>query len=153
MLKKTKEHHKFPMILTSLASLRFRGIIQISFMENLGHFYGKSMKIIGLKAPGNYSDQFWSTQISVLFCEEPKNFTIPWFLDMCVPRNSYLWIWVYQITSKNARKYGSIFKNDICCKHANLKLWKIEHGVCQTCKTGKLKIWKIDIVKLSYIAT
>ena len=28
--------------------------------------------MIGLKAPGNYVDQFWSNKVSVLLCEEQK---------------------------------------------------------------------------------
>ena len=35
-------------------------------------FLWKYIKIIGLKAPGNYSDQFRFNKISVLLCEGPK---------------------------------------------------------------------------------
>ena len=35
-------------------------------------FYGKHIEIIGLKAPGDYSDQFWSNNFSILLCEGPK---------------------------------------------------------------------------------
>ena len=38
----------------------------------LGRFNGQYVLIIGLKAPGNYSDQFWSNETSVLLCEGPK---------------------------------------------------------------------------------
>ena len=39
--------------------------------------------MIGLKAPGNYSDQFWSNKILVLLCEglKPNISTIPGFLS------------------------------------------------------------------------
>ena len=30
------------------------------------------MEMIGLKAPGNYSDHLWSNKIWVLLCEVPK---------------------------------------------------------------------------------
>ena len=38
----------------------------------LAHFYGNYVEMVGLKAPGNSSDQFWSNQISVLLYERPK---------------------------------------------------------------------------------
>ena len=38
----------------------------------MGHFCRKYVEIIGLKAPGDYSDQFWSNKISVLLCEGAK---------------------------------------------------------------------------------
>ena len=39
----------------------------------LGLFIWKMcLKIIGLKAPGNYSDQFWYNKISTLSCEGPE---------------------------------------------------------------------------------
>ena len=42
---------------------------------------------MGLKALGNYSDQFWSNKISVLLCEGPKpqNSMISGFLDPYYP--------------------------------------------------------------------
>ena len=39
----------------------------------LGHLFGKLMEITGLKAPGNYDDQFWSNKVSVLLLERPKS--------------------------------------------------------------------------------
>ena len=36
------------------------------------HSYGKYVQIIGLRAPGNYSDQFWLDKISISLCEGPK---------------------------------------------------------------------------------
>ena len=46
---------------------------KLGYLLNLlGHFYGKYVEIIGLKAAGNDSDQFGSNKISVLLCEGPK---------------------------------------------------------------------------------
>ena len=52
--------------------------------------------MITLKAPRNYSDQFWSNQISVLLLEGPKSpnsmisgFLSPWeplFIDLDIPK-------------------------------------------------------------------
>ena len=39
----------------------------------LRHCYGKYVQIIGLKAPGSYSDQFGSNKVSVLLCEGPES--------------------------------------------------------------------------------
>ena len=36
------------------------------------YLYGKYVEIIGLKAPGNYLDQFWFNIIPMLLCEGPK---------------------------------------------------------------------------------
>ena len=38
------------------------------FLLFLGYFHRKYVQIMGFKAPGNYSDQFWSNKISVLLC-------------------------------------------------------------------------------------
>ena len=38
----------------------------------MGDFDGTHVLIIGFKAPGNYSDQFWSDKILALFCGGPK---------------------------------------------------------------------------------
>ena len=42
----------------------------------LGHvfgcFYETYVEIIGLKAPGNYLDQFWPNKVLALLCEETK---------------------------------------------------------------------------------
>ena len=61
-----------------------------------------------MKAPGNYSDQFWSNKISVLLWEGPKpnmsmiyGFVSPGetlFMDLDIPK--YL---------KNIRKCGNLF--------------------------------------------
>ncbi len=42
---------------------------------------------MGLKAPGDYSDQFWSNKMSVLLCEVPKPniFMISGFLNPWSP--------------------------------------------------------------------
>ena len=47
------------------------------------YLYGKYIWIIGLKAPGNYSDQFRFNEISILLCEGPElqNAMISWFVD------------------------------------------------------------------------
>ena len=39
----------------------------------LGYFYDKHVETIGLKAPRNYFDQFWSNKILVLLCQGPKH--------------------------------------------------------------------------------
>ena len=77
--------------------------------------------IIGLQAPGNDSDQFWSNKISMLLCERPK-LTIsmfsgvlsPWepvFVDLDIPNN----------TCKTIRKSVGTLKNNIVI---NLKIPK-----------------------------
>ena len=38
----------------------------------VGHCYGKSYRIRGLKAPGNYSGPFWSNRLPILLLERPK---------------------------------------------------------------------------------
>ena len=38
----------------------------------LGYVWVKCVEITSLKAPGNYSDQFWSNKILVLLCEGQK---------------------------------------------------------------------------------
>ena len=43
-----------------------------AFDNLLGYLYGKYVYMIGLKAPWNYSDQFWFNKISILLCEGPK---------------------------------------------------------------------------------
>ena len=42
------------------------------FLSFVDYFHGKYVYIMGLKALGKYSDQFWSNEISVLLCEGPK---------------------------------------------------------------------------------
>ena len=69
----------------------------------------KYVELIGLKAPDNYSDQFGSNKISVLFCEGPKpNMSIlsgflnpggPLFMDLHL-----------QNTSKHIREIGNMFE-------------------------------------------
>ena len=69
------------------------------FWHVLSHFYGKDAWIIGLKAPGNYSDSSWSNKISVLLCEGPKppNSMICGCLK---PRDPFMYGFkIYQITS------------------------------------------------------
>ncbi len=61
----------------------------------LGHFYGTYYHIIGLKAPGNCSDQFWSNKLSILLWKTPQtpNSMIsefstrgePLFMDLNIP--------------------------------------------------------------------
>ena len=56
----------------------------------------KYVRIVGLKASGNYSDQFRSNKMSVSFCEGPKlpnsmisGFVSPWeplFIDLNIPK-------------------------------------------------------------------
>ena len=51
--------------------------------------------MIGLKAPGNDSDQFWSNNFSILLCEGPKppNSMISWFWDLLLMAYlAYLWL-------------------------------------------------------------
>ena len=43
------------------------------FLLFFGYVYGKYVKIIGLKAPGNYSDKCWSNKILVSLCEGPES--------------------------------------------------------------------------------
>ena len=56
-------------------------MIYVIFGNLLGHLYGKHVEIIGLKAPWDYSDQFWSHKILVLLCEglKPPNSMISGF--------------------------------------------------------------------------
>ena len=86
----------------------------------LSFFYGTSISIIGLKAPGNYSDQFWSNKIVVLLCVEPKpnismtsGFVRSWepvFMDLNIPK--------YYNETKKQR--GHIFEKYDLCKSVNL---------------------------------
>ena len=57
------------------------------FSHFVGYSYGKYVSIIGLKAPGNYSDQLRSNKISVLLWKGPKppNSMIYGFLDPGAP--------------------------------------------------------------------
>ena len=50
----------------------------------LGHFHGKHVQIIGLKAPGNYSASIWYNTFSICFWERQKTLTsmILDFLDV-----------------------------------------------------------------------
>ena len=66
--------------------------------------------MIGLKAPGNYFDQFWSNKTSVLLCEGPKpyNSMISGFLTPREPLSIDLNIQDYfNIYKKN---HGNLFK-------------------------------------------
>ena len=66
------------------------------FWHCLGHAYGKYVEVICLKAPGNYSHQFWSNNVSVLLYEGPKpptsiisGLASPWellFMDLNLPK-------------------------------------------------------------------
>ncbi len=49
----------------------------------MGHCYG-NIKIIGLKAPGNYSGQFWYNKLSVVLLERQNtpNSMISGFLGL-----------------------------------------------------------------------
>ena len=59
-------HHMWP----QWAPVRKMGKNLSAFFSNfVGCFYGN---ILGLKTPGNYSDQFWFSKISILLCEGPK---------------------------------------------------------------------------------
>ena len=80
----------------------------VIFMGNIV----KYVWIIGLKAPGDYSDQLWLNQISILLCEEPKPpNSMNYVFGTC--RNPYLLILLYQITSTNTRKTWTSFKRII----------------------------------------
>ena len=59
----------------------------------------KYVEIIGLKAPGNYSDQLWFNEILVLLCEGPKR-NISMISGFGIPGAAYLWILKYPITSQ-----------------------------------------------------
>ena len=48
------------------------GKIMYAMFEHLLAIYGKDVEIIGLKARGNYSHQFWPNRILVLLCEGPE---------------------------------------------------------------------------------
>ena len=54
------------------------------FFQFVGYVYGKCVYIIGLKTPGNYSDQLWFNKISILLREGPKpsKCMISLFLDL-----------------------------------------------------------------------
>ena len=69
--------------------------------------------MFNLKAPGNYSDHYWSNKSSVLLCEGAQH-NISMISGFLSPGNPYLWILVYQITSTNLRKYmGPFSKTNI----------------------------------------
>ena len=85
----------------------------------LGHFYGKYVYIIGLQAPGNYSHQFWSNKIWFYYGRtKASEFHDFWIFEP--PRNPYLWIWIYQITSTYIRKLWTHFWNYYFYKSQNL---------------------------------
>ena len=73
------------------------------------YFYVKYVKIISLKALGNYSDEFWFNKISNILCEGPKpNMSMtygflspgePLFMDLNIQKN----------TSRNVRKNNNLF--------------------------------------------
>ena len=76
-------------------------IINAMFGHFLSHLYGKLIEIIGLKAPENYSHQFWSNNFSILLCEGPKNFMfmISGFLDVSrPPSTNMIHLWRHQGT-------------------------------------------------------
>ena len=66
---------------------KFIGQMIGEFSAIVGYFCGKYAYIIGLKAPGNYLDQFWSNKVLVLLCEEPKptSFVLSGCLDHWEP--------------------------------------------------------------------
>ena len=86
-----------------------RQILWAMFGCFVGHFFGKYVQIRGLKAPGNYSHQFWSNKCSILLLERPKpqNFMISGllspgetlFIDLNMP--NYF---------KHVRKHGNYFE-------------------------------------------
>ena len=90
------------------------------FCYLLCHFDGKYVSI-GLKAPGNYSDQFWSNTILVLLCEGPKpNISMidglltpgePVFMDINIPK-------YFKRYKKND---GHIFETYDVCKYGKLE--------------------------------
>ena len=75
--------------------------------------------MIGLKAPGNYSDQFGFNKISILSCEGPKpNISMidgclspgePLIMDLNIPKYT-----------KNTRNYGNTFEKCYLCKYGDL---------------------------------
>ena len=77
--------------------------------------------MIGLKAPGKYSDQFWSNQISVLLLERPKppNSMISGFLDAWDPL--VIDLNIQQRFFKNIRKVMELLIEKYVCKSVNLK--------------------------------
>ena len=78
---------------------------------------------MGLKAPGNYLDQFWSNKISVLLLErlKPPHSMISGFLN---PGEPVFMDLIYQITSNSIKAHGHIFKNII---YINLRIWNFEN--------------------------
>ena len=77
----------------------------------VGYLCGQYVQIIGVKAPGNYLDQFGSNRISVLLCERPKppNFMIPGFLDPGEPLSMDLNIPNYfNKSKKNMETFSNI---------------------------------------------
>ena len=104
-----------------------------------GHFCGKFVYIIGLKAPGDYSDQFWSIKILVLLCEEPKlpNSMIsgvlspgePLFVDFILPK------WSNEYKKSEGRMFG---KYDFH-KYASFENGKHQHVGTELEKTGDKK--------------
>ena len=53
---------------------KWENIFYAMFGHVSGHLYGKLIYIIGLKAPGNYSHQYWCNIFSILLCEGPQTF-------------------------------------------------------------------------------
>ena len=86
-------------------------MILCDFCHFGSYFYGKYVSVIGLKAPGNYCDQFWSKKFLVLLCGGSKpNISMisgifnPWdhsFTDLNIPNyfenTRKLWDYVRKI--------------------------------------------------------
>ena len=106
----------------------------------LGHLYGKYVKIIGLTAPGKYSDHFWSNKISVWLCEGPKppnsmsyGFLSPGEID-----------WMCKHISENKRTIMETFPKTLFSKSwesNNLKVLEIVRIIFGSLEFKCLKMW------------
>ena len=103
------------------------------------------------KSPGNQSDQFWSNQISVSLCEEPKpNMSmIPGFLDLWDPL--FIDLNIRKILHDIWENIGKHWKNlrsvlPKCCQY--LKRWASKNGedpsnnISKAMDTGPISIKK-----------
>ena len=77
-------------------------------------------EIIGLKAPGNCMDQFWSNKISVLLCEEPKP-QVSMISGLLSPRES---LFIDLNIPNYFRKYEKIMRT--FCEYASCKFENLE---------------------------
>ena len=72
------------------------------FLFFLGNVYGEFMEIIGLKTPFCFLPHSGLITFRFYYVRN-RNLRCSWFLFVWTRRTPYLWIWIYQITSKHIR--------------------------------------------------